>query len=59
MKPPTRERVDAGSAGEWEEGLFEEGEARWGVGVWEGVGESISELRERRRVETDQELFRL
>lgn len=44
MKPPTWERVDAGSAGEWEEGVFVEGEARWGVGVWEGVGESISDL---------------
>ncbi|KAL7411096.1 hypothetical protein BDY24DRAFT_343422 [Mrakia frigida] len=40
MKPPTWERVDAGTIGEWEEGVFEEGEARWGIGVWEGVGES-------------------
>ena len=40
MKPPVWERLDAGEGvGEWEEGVFEEGEARWGVGVWEGVGE--------------------
>lgn len=40
VKPPRWEAVDAGRAGEWEEGIFEEGEARWGAGVFEDLGES-------------------
>ena len=39
VKPPVWNTPDAGEdVGAWEEGVFEEGEARWGVAVFESVG---------------------
>jgi hypothetical protein len=42
VKPPRWKTVEAGQGiGSWEEGEFAEGEARWGVAVFESVGEPV------------------